>query len=197
MLPAEIKILTSKTLMPHHPQGIRIRALTSLKKRAIEIVENCDVGQIMTGGVTEASGNTHKFDIIFVATGVKPSPVFKRSQIPTGPEGGMRVNRYLQSTAYGNIFGGGDCIFFEDAPLDKVGVYAVRQNPVIYHNLVAAMEGTELRPFDPGEDYLLIFNLGDGTGIFYKRGVLFGGRLAFKIKDIIDRKFMREFQAIE
>lgn len=194
---ADIKIFTSKTLMPHHPNGVRRRAIASLKSRGIQIIEHCDVKTITTGSVTDTSGKAYHLDIIFVAVGVKPSRVFADSGIPTGPDGGMRVNRYLQSTAYPTIFGGGDCIYFEDAPLDKVGVYAVRQNPVLYHNLMASLAGTQLQPFDPGGKYLLIFNLGDGTGILYKWSVLFGGRLAFRFKDYLDRRFMREFQAIE
>jgi hypothetical protein len=62
---------------------------------------------------------------------------------------------------------------------------------------MAALDEAQLQPFEPGGDYLLIFNLGDGAGIFYKRPILFGGRLAFIIKDYIDRKFMRRFQALE
>jgi NADH dehydrogenase FAD-containing subunit len=194
---AAIKILTSKTLMPYHPAGVRKRALASLQRRGIEIVEDCDIEQIKPGRVSDGSGNVHELDVIFVAIGIRPSPVFKASGIPTGPDGGLRVNRYLQSTGYKNLFGGGDCIYFEASPLDKVGVYAVRQNPVIYHNLMATLEGSELRAFDPGGRYLLIFNLGDGTGILHKWWILFGGRLAFRFKDYLDRKFMREFQAIE
>jgi len=95
------------------------------------------------------------------------------------------------------MFGGGDCIYFEEQPLDRVGVYAVRQNPVLLNNLMAALDGQDLKPFEPGGDYLLIFNLGDGTGIFRKKWLLFGGRPAFILKDVIDRKFMRKFQAIE
>jgi len=102
----------------------------------------------------------------------------------------------LQCTAYPEIFGGGDCIYFKDRPLDKVGVYAVRQNPVLYQNLMASLEGTVLQPFDPGGDYLLIFNMGDGTGILRKKRLVFGGRPAFLIKDYIDRKFIRKFQAM-
>ena len=45
-----------------------------------------------------------------------------------------------------------------------------------------------------GGGYLLIFNLGDGKAVFWKGGLVFGGRLAFYIKDWIDRKFMRHFQ---
>jgi NADH dehydrogenase FAD-containing subunit len=78
-----------------------------------------------------------------------------------------------------------------------VGVYAVRQNPVLYHNLMAALEGAPLQPFDPGGDYLLIFNMGSGTGVLRKRWLLLSGKTAFLIKDYIDRKFMKKFQAIE
>jgi NADH dehydrogenase FAD-containing subunit len=195
--PAHIRILAKSALMPHHPEGVRAKALASLKRRGIEIVENCDVREIRTGRVTAASGGAHALDLIFVAVGVAPHPVFRESGIPAGPDGGLLVNRYLQSTAYPTMFGGGDCIYFQEAPLHKVGVYAVRQNAVICHNLMAVIEGQPLQAFDPGGDYLLIFNLGDGTGIFYKRPILFGGRLAFRIKDYIDRKFMRRFQALE
>jgi len=62
---------------------------------------------------------------------------------------------------------------------------------------MAAMENTPLKPFDPGGSYLLIFNLGGGKGILRKRWLQFGGRPAFLIKDYIDRRFMKKFQAIE
>jgi NADH dehydrogenase FAD-containing subunit len=197
MQPATIKILTSDKIMPHHPDGVRSKAQASLKRRGIEIVEDCKATAVRTGQVVDSSGKVHAMDIIFVAIGVKPNPVFAASGLPVGPDGGLLVNRYLQSVAHENIFGGGDCIHFKESPLDKVGVYAVRQNPVIYHNLMASLDGGQLQAFEPGGDYLLIFNLGDGTGILHKWRLLFGGRLAFIIKDYIDRKFMKTFQAME
>jgi NADH dehydrogenase FAD-containing subunit len=195
--PVDVKVLAKTRLMPNHPEGVRRRAYDSLKKRHVEIIESCEITEIKTGRLTDASGETYAPDIIFVAVGVKPNPVFKESGIPTGPDGGMKVNRFLQSIAHREIFGGGDCIHFADNPLDKVGVYAVRQNPLLFQNLMAALEGGELRAFSPGGRYLLIFNMGDGTGIFHKWGIQFNGKPAFRIKDYIDRKFMREFQKIE
>ena len=143
------------------------------------------------------SGESFNTDVIFLAVGVKPSSIFKESDLPIGPDGGLRVNQYLQCTEYPEFFGGGDCIYFKNQPLDKVGVYAVRENPVLYQNLMASIEAKALQPFDHGGDYLLIFNMGDGTGVLSKKGIVFGGRLAFKIKDYIDRKFMNKFQKIE
>ena len=197
MQPVEVTIFAGRKLMPDHPEGVRRRAARSLQQRSITILEGTRVESVRTGQLSTADGTVHECDLIFIAVGVKPSRVFADSGIACGPDGGMTVNRYLQSVTHGNIFGGGDCIHFADQPLDKVGVYAVRQNPILVHNLLASVTNQPLKPFEPGGSYLLIFNLGDQTGILYKWSILFGGRLAFMIKDYIDRKFMRTFQALE
>lgn len=192
-----INIFSGNGLMAHFPEGVRRRILGCLKRRAIRISENDPVKEIHDDRISMESGRTQEVDLTFLAVGVRPSSIFKDSGLPTGPDGGLRVNRYLQSPAYPELFGGGDCIYFEEHPLDKVGVYAVRENPVLYHNLMATLEGTALEPFDPGGDYLLIFNLGGGVGVLRKKWLTVDGRLAFVIKDYIDRRFMRKFQAIE
>lgn len=193
----EIILFAGHQLLPHHPIGMRRIAGNSLRKRGIRIEENCRVQAVETGRVISDNARSVDLDITFVAVGVSPSQVFRASGIATGPDGGMLVNRYLQSPAYPNIFGGGDCIYFADAPLDKVGVYAVRQNPVIYHNFLATLQGTELQPFMPKKKYLQILNMGDDTGIFYKQPFLFGGPGSFRLKNYIDRKFMQRYQAFE
>jgi len=198
MNPIEIILFAGNQLLPHYPDGVRRLAYNSLRKRDIRIEENCRVQSVETGRVVSDASSSYGLDIIFVAVGISPSKVFRESGIPTGPDGGMLVNRYLQSPAHPTIFGGGDCIYFAAAPLDKLGVYAVRQNPVIYHNLQAALRCTELQVFVPGgRRYLQIFNMGDDTGIFYKRPFLFSGNGSFRLKNYIDRKFMKRYQALE
>jgi NADH dehydrogenase FAD-containing subunit len=192
-----INIFAGSRLMSRFPEKIRNMAYKSLRKIGVEIIEQDYSKEIRTGRITLESGAVHEADIIFLAVGVKPSTIFKESGLPIGPDNGLLVNKYLQCAEYPEIFGGGDCIYFQDQPLDKVGVYAVRENPVLYHNLMATLEGDELHPFDPGGSYLLIFNVGGGKGILGKNSLIFGGRLAFMIKDYIDRKFMKEFHAME
>jgi len=195
--PAEVKIFARTTLMAKFPARVRSQAINKLIDRGIEIIEHCDATEIKNGAIHFASHQPYEPDIIFVAIGVRPSPVFKTSGLAIGPEGGLIVNKYLQCVDHPNIFGGGDCIYFKENPLDKVGVYAVRENPVLLHNLMAALERSALKEFEPGGDYLLIFNLGGGEGLFRKKCLLFGGRLAFLLKDYIDRKFIEKFQALE
>lgn len=192
-----IRIFSGQGFMQRFPEKIREMAVRSLHKRGIKLSEHDYVREIRPRRIVMESGRSHDLDFIFLALGVKPSPIFRESGLPTGPDDGLLVNRYLQSPEYPEIFGGGDCISFQEHPLDKVGVYAVRENPVLLHNLLASLEGGELIPFDPGGDYLLIFNMGGGEGILHKRWLTFDGRLAFVIKDYIDRRFMKKYQAIE
>lgn len=193
----KITVFAGRQLLNRFSARVRRRVFQSLTHRGIEINQEGYVQSIEPGKITLDSGHIFPVDLIFLATGVKPSPIFAASEIPTGPDGGLLVNTYLQNIRYPELFGGGDCIYFEDLPLDKAGVYAVRQNPILNHNLMAALEGTQLKPFDPSGGYLIIFNMGDGTGILLKKWIVFGGRLAFLIKDYIDRKFIKTFQAIE
>jgi NADH dehydrogenase FAD-containing subunit len=141
------------------------------------------------------SGESRPCDFLFMAVGVKPSSLFRDSGIPTGEDGGLLVNRFLQSVTHPELFGGGDCIRFEPRPLAKVGVYAVRQNPVLLQNLQRTLGGGGLIPFAPQQDYLLAFNMGDGTAVVRWKSLVFDGRLGFFLKDYLDRSFMRRFQA--
>jgi NADH dehydrogenase FAD-containing subunit len=189
-----IRIFAGQRFMSGRPEKIRRLARTILEGKGIEIIDSGYVEKIEEGSLVLANGDVFQNDVVFPAVGVKPSLIFARSGLPIGPDGGLQVNDYLQSIRYDNIFGGGDCIYFDSSPLDKVGVYAVRQNPVLYANLMACLEGKPLEKFSPGGTYLLIYNLGDGDGIFSKWSFTFSGKLAFKIKDYIDRKFIRVFQ---
>lgn len=193
----KVMMFTRGGLLDRFPRKVSDAGRRFLKRHAIALFEHCQVKSIQDKRIHLDSGETYPSDVTFLATGVRPSPIFRTSSLPTGDDGGLAVNAFLQSVAYGNIFGGGDCIHYMPQPLEKVGVYAVRQNPVLYANLMAALEGQPLTVFSPGGAYLLIFNTGDGGGILYKKGLLLVGRLAFMIKNYIDQRFMKKFQAIE
>jgi NADH dehydrogenase FAD-containing subunit len=160
----------------------------------VDIRQADPVVSVNGGTIITQHGHTEAVDILFEAQGIKPSPIFAESGLEIGPDGGLAVNAYLQAVAHPEIFGGGDCIHFRESPLDKVGVFAVRQNPVLFHNLLASLDGGRLKRFSPGGDYLLIFNLGRGYGVLQKNKLFLKGRLAFLIKDYIDRRFMKKFK---
>jgi NADH dehydrogenase FAD-containing subunit len=189
-----IQLFAGRTFMAGRPAQVRRLTRTILERKGVEIIEAGYVKEIENGRLLLENDHSYLADIIFPAVGVRPSPIFGASGLPVGPDGGLLVDAYLRSTGYKNIFGGGDCISFAPQPLDKVGVYAVRQNGVLYNNLMACLDEKEPEKFSPGGTYLLIYNLGDGEGVLAKWFITFSGGLAFRIKDYIDRKFIRSFQ---
>lgn len=191
---ARIRLLTGRRFLPNCPDKVRQSAMASLIERDIEVVESATVRELSKERALLESGREYPFDAALLAWGIQPSPLFRTSGMPTDENGGLRVNAYLQSIAYPEIFGGGDCIGFQPMPLDKVGVYPVRENPILYRNLLAAVTGAEMIPFEPQDSYLLILNLGNGKAIYWKNRLVFSGRAAFFLKDYIDRKFMKKFQ---
>jgi NADH dehydrogenase FAD-containing subunit len=190
----EITLIGGRRLLGDAPDKVRRLAVESLTRRGVEIIEGSHVKAIEQGQVTLGDGKRLDMDLAFIAIGIQPSSLFRASGIPVGADGGLLVNPYLQSVAHPDLFGGGDCISLEDRPLAKVGVYAVRENPVLCHNLLAALEGGRMEAFTPQKAFLLIFNMGNRKGIFWKKNWIWEGRLALLLKDYIDKKFMRTFQ---
>ncbi len=155
----DITIFSGQKFMSRFTENIRSKTFHSLTKRGIEILEQDFVKEIKTGEITMESGRVYDKELILLAHGIKPYPVFQKSELPTGPDGELLVNRYLQCMKYPEIFGGGDCVYFAYQPLDKVGVYAVRENQILYHNLMASLDKTELQDFDPGGEYLAAWKI--------------------------------------
>ena len=190
----EVRISCRSRFMDRYSDDVRQACGRYLAGLGVEILENDPVVGFGEWSLQTAGGRDDQVDMVFAASGVRPSSLFRESGLSTGLDGGLAVNQALQSPEHPEIFGGGDCISFLPRPLDKVGVYAVRQNPVLLHNLVAALEEAPLHHFSPGGGYLLIFNLGGGYGVLKKGPLFWKGRLAFKVKDWIDRRFMVRFQ---
>jgi NADH dehydrogenase FAD-containing subunit len=191
---SKFSIISRGKILHRFPPRVRKLAVKSMNAKGIAVEEDIPVKGNTNEKFLLKDGREIPFDFAFVATGTKPSDIIKNSGIPVGDDGGLLVNEYLQSVKYPEIFGGGDCISFEPRPLDKVGVYAVRENPILMENLYVALSGDDFQTFNPQEVYLLILNMGNDTAIFNRKSLTFAGKLAFKIKDRIDRKFMKVFQ---
>jgi NADH dehydrogenase FAD-containing subunit len=191
---AQINLLAGQKFLSRFPQKLRGLAMRSFRERGIEVTEGVRVGRIDSGKASLEDGRRYPFDFLFLAWGIRPSALFEESGLSTGKDGGLLVNNYLQSVEFPEMFGGGDCISLQGRTLDKVGVYAVRQNPILHHNLMTALDGGKMKRFDTSEVYLLLFNLGDGRAIFRRKGWIFCGKFNLLLKDYIDRRFMKKFQ---
>ena len=167
-----------------------------LRGRGVRVLTNTEVVSYGSGRAQTADGNSLPYDLAVLAVGIEANGgPFRASGLPVGPCGGLWVDGALRSVADARIFGGGDAISFRGIGLPKLGVYAIRQGPVLYHNLQAVLRGEPLRRYDPQKRFLYVLNLGDGTGLAVYGPLMWRGRLAWKLKNYIDRRFMHEYDA--
>lgn len=75
--------------------------------------------------------------------------------------------------------------------LVKAGVFAIRQAPVLYHNLLKTLDGkTDYKTYTPQEKYLQIINAGGKKALMAIGDTAIYGKIPWIIKDYIDRKYM-------
>lgn len=113
-------------------------------------------------------------------------------------EGGfLRVLPSLQSESDPAIFAVGDIAHLTHDPRPKAGVFAVREAPVLLHNLRALALGRgALRPYHPQRDYLKLISVGHKAAVADKWGLRLEGAALWRWKDRIDQQFMAKFHSL-
>jgi NADH dehydrogenase FAD-containing subunit len=176
------------------PRGAADKMVRILERRGVRLVLRAPVVRVDGQAVTTADGQQVPYDFLVHAMGLRAPAILRATGLPTSADGALLVDPFLRSVADRRVFGGGDCVALQDRELARVGVYAVREAPVLYHNLLASLQGRRLRRFRPQRRFLLILNLGDGTGLLTWGPFSWHSRLAFRLKDRIDRAFLRAYQ---
>lgn len=127
--------------------------------------------------------------------GAAPPALLARSDVPKDPGGYLLVDDALRAVDGTPVFGAGDCIGIAGHPgLAKAGVYAVRESPVLAHNLRAALHGGLPLRYRPQKTYLALMNSADGRALWCWHALGGHSRLAWLLKDRIDRGFMRRYR---
>ncbi|PMR77457.1 NAD(P)/FAD-dependent oxidoreductase [Billgrantia endophytica] len=133
-------------------------------------------------------------DHVIYATGLTPPRVFDHLGLPVIEGRGLAIDETLQSTGEPDIFAAGDCAAMIDHPLPRLGVYGVRQAPVLLANLAARLKGAGLSSYVPQTRALAILDLGHGTGLAIRGHRWWAGRLSLIWKSRLDRRFMRQYR---
>jgi selenide,water dikinase len=185
-------------VLPGYPPSLIARVRRNARERNIEIVPHRRVASARQDVVVFEDGDTMPYDALIWVTGAVSHPVFTDSGMPTDSRGFVRTRATLQVEGYDDLFAVGDCATMNDYPkTPKAGVYAVRQGPYLTDNLRAKIEGRPLENYRPQTDFLTLLNLGDGTALGAKSGLSFEGAWVFRLKDWIDRRFMKKFQVLD
>lgn len=195
----EIHLIAGRAVLPGFPRIAERSVLKALSSLGIRVSPDSRVESLGPDGLV-IDGRTEFIDVAVLATGVVPSPIFRDSGLPTGDDGSLAVNESLHMLGNHTVFGGGDCIWFTPRPLPRAGVFAVREGPILIHNVMETLDKgprARLRTFSPQKEYLLLLNLGDDTALFWRRfaglHVVYRNAGVYRLKDRIDMTFMHRF----
>jgi len=192
---AEVWVLTSRPALLHgHGKRARKVIDTVFARRGIARRTNAHVTAVRSGTVDLRDGSRLECDVAVLATGLRAPSLLDGLPSACRGERGLRVDATLRCSGDASLFGAGDCITFGPRALPALGVYGVRQAPVLLHNLIAAVSGTNLRTYHPQRRTLSILNLGDDRGLALWGELAWHGRMCLRLKNGIDRRFLAHYR---
>ena len=177
--------------LPGLGAATRDRLLADLTAAGIDLRLNTTATRSAADHLILSDGSTLASDFTLSVAGARPQRWLAETGLDL-TDGFLTVGATLQ-TCDPAIFAAGDTAHLSHAPRPKAGVYAVRQAPVLHHNLRAALTGGAMRRYQPQSDYLKLISTGDRRAVAEKFGLRVGGAWLWHLKDRIDRRFMAKF----
>jgi selenide,water dikinase len=181
-------------LLPEFPARVARQFEQAFGQRGIAFRVNARVVGSRDGLLLLEGGEQVACDAALWATEAAAHPLIRESGLAVDAGGFLQVADTLQSLTDPAIFGTGDCVAFPSHPgLPRNGVHAVREGAVLFDNVAAFLRERPLRPFRPQRFCLVLLNTADGRAIFTYGPLAWKGRWARKLKDLIDRAWIRKF----
>lgn len=188
----QMTIVTDGELLPGHGRFAAVLMQRACARAGIRIfthepVTGVSQDAVMTGKRNITAG------LILWATGPAAAPWVATTGLVTDRAGFLLVRDTLQSVTDARIFAAGDIATLEHAPRPKVGVYAVRQGPVLAMNLLRALRGEAPTTYHAQRRALALFATGGQHAVASYGPLAWSGEWIWRWKDRIDRGFMARY----
>jgi selenide,water dikinase len=181
-------------------QGYNTRASAAvclaLQTAGVSVNLNARVEQVVDGELLFTGGGREPYDQLFWCTGAAAAPWIESSGLAVTDSGFLAVRDTLQALNDDSVFGVGDIAVQVDNPRPRAGVFAVRQAPVLAHNLRAALMAQPLREHKPQQRFLSLLSLGGRSATADKGLFNATGQWVWRWKDRIDGEFMGRFEQL-
>lgn len=190
-------LTNSDDILPTHNAAVRHQFNRVLEQRGVIVHKNAAVTEVRPGHLQTAQGDLLKADEIVWVTRAGGAPWLKETGLALDDEGFIQVNDALQSLSDEGIFAAGDVAHMVNYPLEKAGVFAVRQGKPLAENLRRWVQGKKMKAYRPQSRWLALISTGDQYAVASRAGLHFSGAWVWRWKDWIDRGFMRKFSDLQ
>lgn len=189
-------VSNAKTVLRTHNDKAQKAILAEFAKRNIEFIPEAYVSEITSAGITYKDGGSLDADSVVYATGASIPQWPADCGLGLSDDGFIEVNTHLQSTSHPFVFAAGDAATVKNQPRPKSGVYAVRQGNILAANLIKAATNKPLKKYSPQKHALALINLGNKSAIAIRDTLFFQGTSIWRLKDSIDKKFVRKYSEL-
>ncbi len=168
--------------------------LKACQDRNIKVLLNAPARLITESDVILDNHDPVASDMTLLATGASAPSWFASSGLATDARGFIAVNDTLMSLSHNSVFAAGDIAGIMSEPRAKAGVFAVRAGPVLARNLRREILEQSAKQWTPQHKYLALIGTGGGKAIPIRGNIaLPESRWAWRLKESIDRRFIRRF----
>ena len=181
-------------ILPTHNPRVRRTFDAVLAARGVRVHRNAAVTQVSAGRLQTSSLEWVEADEIVWVTRAGGAAWLQDTGLALDSNGFIQVSDTLQTVTDPAIFAAGDIASMVNYPLEKAGVFAVRQGPPLARNLRLSVQGAPLKPYHPQRRWLALISTGDQYAVASRGWLGFVGAWVWRWKDWIDRNFMRKFQ---
>ena len=173
--------------------GARRALMTQLNAQGVGLHTDAQIAEVLPDGLRLRDGTVLPADLVIGAAGARPQGWLAETGLAL-TDGFVTVGADLSSLTDPALYAVGDCAHMSHAPRPKAGVFAVRQAPVLLHNLRADLTGGTRRDYQPQRDYLKLISTGRKHAVADKLGLRLEGGWLWRWKDRIDQRFMDQFR---
>jgi selenide, water dikinase len=184
---------SASTVLPTHNVGVRRRFERVLAERGVQVHVNAKVVSVSAEQLHCADGSRVEADEVLWVTQAGGAPWLRTTGLVLDAGGFVQVNENLQTLTDPNIFAAGDIAAMPGRPLEKAGVFAVRQGRPLADNLRRSVQGKALQAYRPQRHWLALISTGDQHAVGSRGPFGFEGDWVWRWKDWIDRRFMQKF----
>jgi NADH dehydrogenase len=190
--PAVLLIEAGPTILAGSSPQLIDNAARILADLGVQVRTNAVVAAAAEEGFRLTDGQLVEGGVFVWAGGVKAPELVAESELPTGHNGRVKVDRYLRVLDHPEIYVAGDLASVTDPRtghvLPPLAQVALEEGETVARNLDAELEGRQLQAFT-FHDKGFVVSVGTRRGVADIAAITTSGRLAHLLKDAIEWEY--------